>query len=105
MNIAVVGTGYVGLVAGTGLSSFGLNVTCVDINKDKIGLLNSGRLPIYEPQLNDLVKNNVRDGRLKFSSDIIGAIKKTMLFSLQSGHLQMVTDRQICLMWKMLPEQ
>jgi len=85
MNIAVIGTGYVGLVAGTGLSSFGLNVTCVDNNKNKIGLLNSGQLPIYEPQLNDLVKNNVKDGRLKFSSDIIGAIKKNDVIFIAVG--------------------
>jgi len=85
MNIAIIGTGYVGLVTGTGLSSFGLNITCVDIDKKKIDLLNAGKLPIYEPQLDDLVENNAKEGRLRFSSDVAGAIRKNDVIFIAVG--------------------
>ncbi|MDE5811702.1 MAG: UDP-glucose/GDP-mannose dehydrogenase family protein [Muribaculaceae bacterium] len=70
MNIAVVGTGYVGLVSGTCFAEMGVNVTCVDIDQSKIDKLIQGVIPIYEPGLDDLVLRNYRDGRLKFTTKL-----------------------------------
>lgn len=75
MKITIVGTGYVGLVSGTTLAETGVNVTCVDIDKKKINLLNEGVIPIYEPGLEPMVKRNVQSGRLSFSTDLKSAIK------------------------------
>jgi UDPglucose 6-dehydrogenase len=74
-KIAVVGTGYVGLVTGAGISDFGHEIICVDIDADKISMLKSGRIPIHEPGLERLVKRNVAAGRLSFSTDVAGAIQ------------------------------
>ena len=70
MNIAVVGTGYVGLVSGTCFSEMGVNVTCVDIDKNKIEALQNGRVPIYEPGLSEMVIRNQREGRLSFTTSL-----------------------------------
>lgn len=70
MNITVIGTGYVGLVSGTCLAEVGNHVLCVDIDESKIERLNNGEIPIYEPGLDALVKKNVQEGRLSFSSNI-----------------------------------
>ena len=70
MNITVIGTGYVGLVSGTCLAEVGNHVLCVDIDESKIERLNNGEIPIYEPGLDALVKKNVEEGRLSFSSNI-----------------------------------
>lgn len=75
MNIAVVGTGYVGLVTGTCLSELGNHVVCVDINDEKIRALNSGKIPIYEPGLQALFKRNADHGRLKFTTSLSEGVK------------------------------
>jgi len=76
MNITMLGTGYVGLVSGTCFSEFGFNVCCVDKDQEKIFNLNNNIVPIYEPGLENLIKKNKDSGRLTFSNDIDGNIKK-----------------------------
>ena len=75
MRIAVVGTGYVGLVSGTCLAETGVTVTCVDVNSAKIELLNNGGMPIYEPGLAELVRRNREDGRLFFTTSLQEALR------------------------------
>ncbi len=74
MRIAIVGTGYVGLVSGTCFAEMGADVTCVDVDAAKIQRLLSGDIPIYEPQLDEMVDRNVREGRLHFTTDLASCI-------------------------------
>ena len=75
MRVVMVGTGYVGLVSGACFSDFGHTVVCVDKDSDKVALLKSGGIPIYEPGLESLVKSNIQAGRLQFTTDIKTAMK------------------------------
>lgn len=77
MKITVIGTGYVGLVAGACLADMGNNVICVDNNEDKLKKLENGIIPIYEPGLEELVKSNVSENRLRFTSNINNAVKES----------------------------
>ena len=84
-NITIIGTGYVGLVAGAGMSEFGNKVICTDIDKNKIDELNSGKIPIYEPGLEEVIKRNFENNRLFFSSDIEESIKKSEVIVIAVG--------------------
>ncbi len=79
MNIAIVGTGYVGLVSGTCFADTGADVTCVDVDADKIERLRNGEIPIYEPGLDELVKKNVAAGRLKFTTDLAAVLDEVQI--------------------------
>ena len=76
MNIAIVGTGYVGLVSGTCFAETGVNVTCVDVDAAKIERLQQGEIPIYEPGLDEMVRKNVAAGRLKFTTDLAAVLNE-----------------------------
>lgn len=82
MNIAVVGTGYVGLVTGTCLAETGNHVVCVDINEEKVKLMQAGKVPIYEPHLDLLFERNIRAKRLTFTTDLKAAIKDAKIIFL-----------------------
>lgn len=82
MNITVIGTGYVGLVTGTCLSDMGNNVTCVDINEEKVREMQKGKVPIYEPNLEELFHKNIAGERLHFTTNLKEAIKNTTIIFL-----------------------
>ncbi len=85
MKICVIGTGYVGLVAGTCLAEMGNNVICVDKDTNKLAKLEQGIIPIYEPGLEELIKANVAEGRLSFTSDLDMAVKKSLVCFIAVG--------------------
>ncbi|HET7319380.1 MAG TPA: UDP-glucose/GDP-mannose dehydrogenase family protein [Nitrospirota bacterium] len=85
MKISVIGTGYVGLVTGTCLAESGNTVLCMDIDKQKIDLLNSGVVPIYEPGLEELIKRNTAHGRLGFTTDISRAVHEASVIFIAVG--------------------
>ena len=76
MNISVIGTGYVGLVVGTCFAETGNDVVCVDIDERKVKTLRKGKTPIYEPGLEELLKKNIHEKRLTFTTDIVPAIEQ-----------------------------
>ena len=85
MHIAVIGTGYVGLVTGACFAEFGVNVTCVDIDEDKINRLLQGIIPIYEPGLDKIVSKNAQAGRLQFTTSLKTAIEQALVIFLAVG--------------------
>ena len=85
MHIAVIGTGYVGLVSGACFAEFGVDVTCVDVDQAKIDKLNNGVIPIYEPGLDAIVDKNAAAGRLKFTTDLKSAVEGAQVVFLAVG--------------------
>src|SRR5438034_4134213 len=85
MHIAVIGSGYVGLVTGTCFAEFGDDVTCVDVDAEKIARLARGEITVYEPGLNQLVKKNLQAGRLRFTTDIGSATEQSLVVFLAVG--------------------
>jgi len=85
MNIAVVGTGYVGLVTGACFAEFGVSVSAVDKDETKIALLRKGQVPFYEPGLEEMVRRNMREGRLSFSTDMRAAVEKSLVILIAVG--------------------
>jgi UDPglucose 6-dehydrogenase len=85
MKLCVVGTGYVGLVSGTCFAEGGNDVACVDIDERKIADLRNGKIPIYEPGLEELIRRNVGDGRLRFTTDLAAAVKDSLVCFIAVG--------------------
>src|SRR5690242_13693033 len=85
MNICVVGTGYVGLVTGAVFADLGNEVICLDNQQEKIAELRAGRMPIYEPGLEEMVARNVADGRLSFSTDLADAVRRSVIVFITVG--------------------
>jgi len=85
MKMSVVGTGYVGLVAGACFSESGNHVICVDNDEDKIRRLTMGEIPIYEPGLLEIVARNAKAGRLEFTTDLVKAVKRSRIIFLAVG--------------------
>jgi len=85
MNVGVIGSGYVGLVAGTCFAESGNDVVCADVNEEKIAMLNRGEIPIYEPGLEQMIATNAEAGRLQFSTDIIQCIQGSEVIFIAVG--------------------
>lgn len=93
MNIAVIGSGYVGLVTGTCLAELGNNVLCVDINAEKIRMLKQGKSPIYEPGLEELIARNIEEKRIDFTTNLSDAVKKSKVIFIAVGTPQSNTGK------------
>ncbi|WP_313346646.1 UDP-glucose/GDP-mannose dehydrogenase family protein [Sedimentibacter sp.] len=85
MQIGIIGTGYVGLVQGVILSEFGMNVTCMDVSKEKIDMLNKGETPIYEPGLQEVLQKNIKLKRLMFTTNVIEMVRKSEVIFIAVG--------------------
>ena len=85
MNVVMIGSGYVGLVSGACFAEFGANVTCIDVDSTKIDNLKAGKMPIYEPGLDDLVERNVKAGRLEFTTEYDPAVSEADLVFIAVG--------------------
>ena len=85
MNIAIVGTGYVGLVTGVCFADFGVNVTCVDKDADRIARLARGEVPIHEPRLGEMLRKNLAEGRLHFTTDTAHAVRQSLVVFIAVG--------------------
>ena len=85
MNIAVIGSGYVGLITGTCFAEFGLNVTCVDNDKNKIRTLKKGQVPFYEPGLENLLQKNIKAKRMHFTNDLAEAVRSSLVIFIAVG--------------------
>jgi len=85
VNVTIVGTGYVGLVTGVCFAEFGMHVTCVDIDEERISKLARGETPIHEPQLGEMLQRNLQQGRIHFSTNIESAIKQSLVIFIAVG--------------------
>src|SRR6516162_2786463 len=85
MNISVIGTGYVGLVAGSCFAESGNDVCCVDVDTAKIESLRKGVVPFYEPGLPEIIERNLREERLTFTTDLDAAVKKSLVIFIAVG--------------------
>ena len=85
MKITIIGTGYVGLITGVCLADFGNNVICVDNDEEKIGILNSGQLPIYEPGLKEIIERNRDYKRIEFTTNIKYAVSQSEVIFITVG--------------------
>src|SRR2546423_8640645 len=85
MHIAVIGSGYVGLVTGACFAEFGVDVICVDVAADKIERLTRGETPIYEPGLEQLIKKNLQAGRLNFTTDVASTLRQSLVTFIAVG--------------------
>jgi UDPglucose 6-dehydrogenase len=85
MNICIIGSGYVGLVTGTCFAEFGVDVTCVDVDENRIRSLEQGRVPFFEPGLEELVTKNIREGRLKFTTNVETAVQDALVVFIAVG--------------------
>ena len=85
MRVGVIGSGYVGLVAGACLAESGNDVVCADIDEGKVARLNNGEIPIYEPGLEPLIERNLAAGRLEFTTDVPGAVRASHIIFIAVG--------------------